>query len=230
MHQVTKLSLTPPTVLVSIQLLNDLENFFLNELPIILNIEKSLVTKKYLVVIEEPNTEYKFDTIKDYQYQLLPPKTIKVSQGVTINKWKLESENSYDIYVYFSRSKLYSEIRINITESASSAVTETIKQKLILILSHYKTTNSYFFVPTGIKSFVCTAFIVVLVLDFSHKYTNNQLFFIITIMVWLVLYQIKPYSHFDTQQNNLRDKIVNWLLLAPLSAVIGLAIKMLLGK
>lgn len=112
MIQTLKISETLPSTKVSKQSLKDLEVFILQKLPKLLCLNESTIKTDYYLKLTEVNKEIDLKSIDDYHLPLFSDTIKSVKQGAKFNL--NEGEEKISIEIIFAKTKLYSELKIEI--------------------------------------------------------------------------------------------------------------------
>jgi len=218
-----KLTKKLPTVDVDKSLLKNIETYLLTGIPKLISVSEEEIRGKYYTIIKENSGEFSLGLIENYENDLFPDNTESISVGFRI--WDNQKKLDVDIRIRFSE-KMYSKIDIEITDINPKEIAVGISTKLEDII-HQKKNLNFFFHPSlfieislGLLGYIIPA-TSAFVFKYNYKIAIGLLIFGVLIASYFWLFKkLKPYSSFNTNRQNMNDKLANYLLLGILSFLI----------
>lgn len=225
---------TLPTLKVDKALLTRLENYLVKSIPEILHIPSDEVASVFIINFNEELPE-SFDKLSSGRYIVNSIENIssdkfadeikKITIGFSFNGLANIEQRRVRIMISFSPEKLYSKLQIQITGKNSQELGYAIYLKLMKLLSENKNLNYFFYDPPYFRLIIIA--LGALGIFYSSDIKIFLVFYgILTILVIFYLFNYyflryyKPYCSFDTNRQERRDKVVNFILLGFLGFVL----------
>jgi hypothetical protein len=217
-----KYSLNLPSLYVDKNLLENLEDYFYNKLPIILNQSNEIIREKYNIIIEDSNGEEKIGSIKEYILNTFPNDT----KEITLSIYYWEKDESVSISIYFNKDKIGAKIKIEISNKSPKETTQGIVSSLNQIVNQNKNNNNLYhpsiFIDAlisviGLGSFWLSISLLVFGVQYSLFFLSLS---IISFSYSYPLKKMKPYISFDSNNQRKYDRVTNWFFYGLLAFLI----------
>ncbi len=189
-----------PSIFVDKQLIEQIEEYILNDIPEIIGVDKEIIEGKYsLEIVDYLGTE-KFSKISDYPLSIFQNGTSKITLGFSLY------ENIYSVVnISLGVNKYYSELDIKLKAQNPREKSQGIYNGILDRLSPNKTYNSFFHRLTNGP--ILAIGVVLLVLSFTLFMDKEILWGFYSLIggISLITFdsrmeRIKPYSEFRTQK------------------------------
>ena len=226
MTQKTRYKLTKklPSIDVDIALLKDIETYLLSNLPKLFDIDKIKVREKYYTEIIEANGEHSLGLIEQYDGNLFPDATTRITVGLRI--YNYETNLDINISLTFDRDELFSAIKIDLFDLNPKEKANGILTKLESLINEKKNLN-YLFHPPMLLNIIIGAigYLIPATSSFIFRYSTKLGVFSILLGLSLAAYfwlfkKWKPYASFATNRQTRNDSIANYLLLGVLGFIL----------
>lgn len=209
-----------PSVKVSKELVEQLENYILQDVSEIIGIDYKLLKENYTVEINDELGTETFKSISDYSLNRFQDGTKNIKFG-----FSLYSPLNFRIKVSFDVDKYSSKIDLYIKSIKPREKINGIYNGLLDRLMIHKTYNRYFHnsLIKGIISGLNGIILTISLIQFSkgNLFISLILLLIATgsIIAVLNISNIKPYSEFDTNKQRIYNKFFSWFIWGILSFI-----------
>lgn len=225
------LTKTLPSCFIERKLLIELEHYLKRKISEHSPVEEGQDDVPYGIIIKDSLGQERLRSIEDFQRTYFPDDTELIrmrARGIRAT--------SLEIITTFGFTKYETKIEIQSYDKSAREITTGIAAEVASILNSYKTTNhwihssSWFEVFFGTGAIITSAFLIassilVAIQAWSLPFNFvNTLLLLITaeffFCMFFLLKRFKPYSTFETRQNERRIKQLNWILLGFLGFIL----------
>lgn len=219
-----KLTKKLPTIDVDIALLKDVETYLITNLPKLFDIDEKEIREKYYTQIKEASGEHSLGLIEQYDGNLFPDSTTRITVGLRIHDYKTNLDIS--ISVTFDKDELFSEINIDLFDLNPKEKANGILTKLDSLINERKNLNFIFHPPMFIKVILVTSgYLIPTAASFIFKYSTKlgvaSILFGLSIAAYFWLFRNwKPYVSFASNKQMRNNSIANYLLLGALGFIL----------
>lgn len=215
-----KLKKKLPTIDVDIALLKDIETYLLLNLPKLFEIDESKIREKYYTEIKEANGEHSLGLIEQFDGNLFPDTTTRVSVG--FRTFNLDTDLHINICITFDIDELFSCISIDLFDSNPKEKANGILAKLDSLINERRNLNFIFHPPMLMNIILGTiGYLIPAASSFIFKYSTKlgftTILFGLSIAAYFWLFKKwKPYVAFDSNRQKRNNSVANYLLLGVL--------------
>jgi hypothetical protein len=206
-----------PSTLPDIRSLASIEKYIHQRAGQLVNNDEE--SPQYAVVISDSMGTLSIKTIEEFPYDLFDNKTdyINLKYG--------RAYSDFEIDLKFHKDRYDSKLRIAYKGENSRDVVESIKIGILKLLGDIKTNNWLYHLPTLqtiiiLQLFLCGVLAVIYYLQENPLWLQVSAIFIFDI-VYLIAPRYKPYTTFDTRQNQSIIRWNRWLIESILAALLG---------
>lgn len=209
-----------PSVSVNKKLIEQIEEYILNDIPNIIGVDKEKVKEVYVLEIIDSLGVEKFNKISDYPLSIFQNGTSKISFGFSVYE---------DIYatvkISFGVKKYTSELIIKLKTQNAREKAHGIYNGILDRIKPNKTYNSYF--HTWVNGPILGLGIIMLMPSLALFLNDKILWGVYSLFGGISLIsfsskieKIKPYSEFETQRQMQLNKIFSFLIWGLISYII----------
>jgi hypothetical protein len=219
-----KLTKKLPTIDVDIVLLKDIETYLLSNLPKLFDIDESKIREKYYTEIKEANGEHSLGLIEQYDGNLFPDTTTRITVGLRIHNY--DTNIDINISITFDRDELFSNIKIYLFDLNPKEKANGILAKLDSLINERKNLNFFFHPPMLLNIILGTiGYLIPTASSFIFKYSTKlgvaSILFGLSIAAYFWLFKKwKPYVSFASNRQMRNNSIANYLLLGVLGFIL----------
>jgi hypothetical protein len=206
-----------PSTLPDIRSLASIEKYIHQRAGQLVNNDEE--SPQYAVVISDSMGTLSIKTIEEFPYDLFDNKTdyINLKYG--------RAYSDFEIDLKFHKDRYDSKLRIAYKGENSRDVVESIKIGILKLLGDIKTNNWLYHLPTLqtiiiLQLYLCGVLAVIYYLQENPLWLQVSAIFIFDI-VYLIAPRYKPYTTFDTRQNQSIIRWNRWLIESILAALLG---------
>lgn len=201
-----------PSVRVDRALIEQLENYILNDVPSIIRVDNQLVLKNYSIEIVDSLGTGKFNRISEFPLSTFQNGTEKIKFGC-----RFYSEPYFDLTISFSKSKYFSAIDISLKGDNPSELAKAIYNEILTQINQHKTYNSIYhkgFVPlTGGASIgLMIGGVFFMYLHFNRWYIYLYMILLVVCFIAAKGESYKPYCEFSTPKQLKINKTFNYII------------------
>jgi len=211
-----------PSLYVNKDLLENLESYFLEKIPVILNVNAEIIRNKYKLIIKDSNGEEEISSIKDFNLNIFPNDTKEISLNLYF--WNDNQTNS--ITIYLDKDRIGAKIKIEISNSNPKETTNGIISGLNQILFQNKNNNFLFHPNIWVDAIISGIGFLAFWVSLNIFQSNVKLSIsflsvsIISLSYLSILKKLKPYISFDSNKQRKYDRNTSWLFYSFLAFII----------
>jgi hypothetical protein len=201
-----------PSIKVDKELIEQLENYLLSNVPEIIGIEKHLIEEKYSLEIVDSLGTGKFNRISEFPLSLFQDGTKKIKFG-----FSFYGLISFSIYISFSNTQSSSELDISLKTNNPREKAQGIYNGLMERINQHKTYNFIFHnISMGIVVGLGTWLIIPII---NQTIKKNYLWASYLTLATIIMFFIgisgakfKPFSEFLTKKQIRYNKVISFLI------------------
>lgn len=209
-----------PSAKVDIELLEQLENYILSDIPGIIGIEKEKIAENYSLEIVDSLGTGQYNRISEFPLSILQDGTEKIKFG-----FKLYHQAYFSINISFSRSKYSSELDISLKTDNPREKAQGIYNGILDRINPHKTYNYIFHtILIGVLGGLGIGLISpILIFIINKNYLWASLLTIASIIIIFFAYRgqkFKPYSEFMTKRQTRYNRIFSFFIWGVISYLV----------
>lgn len=209
-----------PSIKVDMELIKHLEQYILDNIPEILEIDKQLIKDNYSILIVDSLGSGSFNSISDFPLSSFQNGTKKIKLG-----FRVYDQFSYSIDVSFDYDSYGSQIDISLRTNNPREKAQGIYSGLMDYINQSTTYNYLFhkFYTPMIGGGGIAAILYVTIQALKKNYLLASLIFLASILAIIYAYycpRLKPYSEFMTNRQKRNNKIFSFFAWGTISYLV----------
>jgi len=213
------------------RLLSDIENYLIRKAKFLEQLDSETTWKYRLTINDKYGTE-DLPSIENFKFSHFPDDTRSITSVV--------GSLGNEISLRFNLDKDFSLLKIAVKSENSRQIVEGIAAEIFQLLNSYKTNNGFFHPPLVIGFLIDFAalafFFLAIIFSLSKSLEASTAFSLagFILLGYILFKKMKPYTTFDTRQNQNRERWNSWLIFASAEFILftflgGLILKILFG-